>query len=251
MEERKLCKFDFLALAAAVCYVASVLPFVPRVISDVAGAALCFVLTGVAVAAAILPRRASGAARFTAILAGSLVTGIIGGLILNVISSGLVRFNWITYAFATTLIAYAVARLRGAGAELDWKRADFFSVTWASGAKLVASGLITAAAIIISINISTHGEKPFTEVWFVPAGETHSPVGATRAVFGMKSHESSSEDFTVVINTGKQVTTRRVALAPKQVWTQGFPVEGEKAVATVYRGSPDDPPYRTVWFATR
>ncbi len=251
MDSLRFCKLDCVAVAALACYGVAVLPFIPREISAVTGSALCFILTGVALAAAIFPRRVGGRARFAAVIACSLAAGIIGGLIINFIPSGLVRINWITYALATTLIAYVVARARGAGGALEWKRADFLSLTWASGAKLVASVLILAAAIYISINGSNHGEKPFTEVWFVPGGPTHSPVGATSAVFGIKSHESSNEEFTVVINTGSQTTTRRVTLAPKQVWTQGFPIDGEKPVATVYRGGPANPPYRTVWFVTR
>ncbi len=249
--DARLRKLDCVPLAALVCYGASVLPFIPREFSNVAGAALCFILTGIAGASAILPGGANGAARFTAIVACSLGTGIVGGLILNFLPSGLVRFNWLTYAFATTLIAYAVARARGAGGPLEWKRPDFLTLTWVSAAKLFASVLVVAAAIVISISSSHHGETPFTEVWFVPDGPAHSPVGATGAVFGIKSHESSNEEFIAVINTGEQVTTHRVTLAPNQVWTQAFSVGGEKPVATVYRGRVADPPYRTVWFVRR
>lgn len=247
----RLCKLDCVALAALACYGAAMLPFILREISNVTGSALCFILTGVAGASAILPGRASSAARFTAIIACSLGTGIIGGLILNYIPSGLVRFNWVTFAFTTTLIAYAVARARGAGGLLEWKRPDFLTLTWVSGAKLFASVLIVAAAIVISISSSNHRKTPFTEVWFVPDGSAHSPVGATGAVFGIKSHELSKEEFIVVMNTGEQVTTHRVTLAPNQVWTQAFSVGGAKPVATVYRGRLANPPYRTVWFVRR
>jgi hypothetical protein len=89
---------------------------------------------------------------------------------------------------------------------------------------------------------------PFTEVWLVPDGPANSPVSATGAVLGIKSHERSNEEFTVVMNTGEHVTTRRVTLAPSDLWTQLFSVEGKKAVASVYRGSTAYPPYRTVWF---
>jgi hypothetical protein len=180
-----------------------------------------------------------------------LATGIIGGLILNYLPSGLVQFNWVTYAFATTLIAYGVARMRGAGALLESIRAGFSSLTWVSGAKLFASVFMVAAAIIVSISSSNNKKTFFTEVWLVPDGSAHSPVGARGAVFGIKSHESSNEEFIVVMNTGEQVTTRRVTLAPNQVWTQAFSVKGEKPVATVYRGRLATAPYRTVWFARR
>ena len=103
-------------------------------------------------------------------------------------------------------------------------------------------------AMVVSISSSHHGETPFTEVWLVPDGPTHSPVGAKGAVFGIKSHERTTEDFVVVMNSGEQVTTHRVTLAPNQVWTHALAVAGEKPTADVYRGHVANPPYRTVWF---
>lgn len=244
----KLRKFDLIAVAALACYCASVLPSIPHEISSVTGTVLCFILTGVALASAILPGQASGTARLVAVIACSLGAGIVGGLILNCIPSGLVQSNWVTYAAATTLIAYVVARVRGAGGPLDRTRRYSPHLTWVAGAKLLASVLIVIAAIVISVNSRNHWETPFTEVWLVPDGPTNSPVSATGAVLGIKSHEWSNEEFTVVMNTGGHVTTRRVTLAPSDLWTQFFSVEGKKAVASVYRGSTANPPYRTVWF---
>jgi hypothetical protein len=246
--DARFCKLDLVPLIAVACYGASVLPFMPGDISDVAGVVLCFILTGVAGMSAILPGGASGIARFTAIIACSLGTGIVGGLILNWLPSGLIRFNWVTYAFAMTLIAYVVARARGAGSPLEWKRPGFLTLTWISAAKLFASVLVIAAAIVVINSGSQRVKTPFTEVWLVPDGPAHSPVGATGGVFGIKSHETSNDDFIVVIDTGERVTTHRVTLAPNQVWTQAFPVKGEKPTATVYRGRVANPPYRTVWF---
>jgi uncharacterized membrane protein len=244
----RLCKFDVIALAALACYGASVLPSIPREISNVTASVLCFILTGVALASAILPGQASGTARFVAIIACSLGAGMVGGLILNYIPSGLVQSNWVTYAAATTLIAYVVARVRGAGSLLDRTRWDSPNLTWVAGAKLFACILMVTATIVISLSGGNPREKPFTEVWLVPDGPTKSPVGATGAVLGVKSHESANEEFTVVMNMSGHDTTRRVTLAPSQLWTEFFSVEGKKVVASVYRGSTAYPPYRTVWF---
>ena len=248
--ETRICKIDCIPLAALACYGTSLLPFIPREPSNAAGVALCFILTGVAGASAVLPGAASGAARFTATLACSLATGIVGGLIINLLPSGLVRFNWVTFAFVMTLGAYVVARARGAGSPLEWKP-DFPTLTWISGAKFLASALAVIAAMILSISSSHRVATPFTEVWLVPDGPAHSPVDAMGAVFGIKSHEKSNEDFIVVMNTGQQVTTHRVALAPNQVWTHDFSVTGQKPTADVYRGRVVNPPYRTVWFVRR
>jgi hypothetical protein len=246
--EAKFCKIDLVPSAALACYVASVLPFIPVGLSHVTGTALCFILTGVAGMSAILPRGASGIARFAATVACSMATGIIGGLILTCLPSGLVRFNWVTYALAVTLIAYVVARARGAGSPLDWKRRDFPTLTGVSAAKLFVSTCAAAAAMVITFISSHHEATFFTEVWLVPDGPAHSPVGATGAVFGIKSHERSTEDFIVVMNASEQETTHRVTLAPNQVWTHALSVKGKKPMVNVYRGRVANPPYRTVWF---
>jgi hypothetical protein len=243
----KLRTLDVVALAALACYGASVLPFIPREVSSVTGSVLCFILTGVAAAVAVLPRHASALAWFTAVTACALGAGIVGGLILNLLPSGLVRFNWVTYAFATTLLAYGIARARGAGSPVHWKRPEFPTPTWATGAKVLASVLIVVAAIFVSVNSTNAYEKHFTELWLVPDSPARSPIGATLAVVGIKSHESSTEDFTVVVDTGKKSMTSRVTLDPNEVWTQTVPVEGAKASASVYRGSVTSRPYRRVW----
>jgi hypothetical protein len=58
------------------------------------------------------------------------------------------------------------------------------------------------------------------------------------------------QNYTVVMDTGKQVMTNRVTLAPNQVWSQNVPVEGAKAVAELYRGDDTDNPYRMVWIVS-
>ncbi|BBX46119.1 hypothetical protein GCM10009641_80050 [Mycobacterium cookii] len=249
--ETKFCKIDLIPVAALVCYVISLLPFIPREVSGAFGVALCFILTGVAGTCASLPGEASGIARFTAAMAWSLGTGIVGGLILNFLPSGLVRFNWVTYALALTLLAYAVARGRGAGSRLELRRPNMPTLTPIAGVKIVAAAIAVTGAIVISVSSAHHVATPFTEIWLVPDGPAHSPVGATGAVFGIRSHEKSSEDFIAVIDTGAHVTTHRVTLAPNQVWTHPFAVQGEKPMANVYRARVADPPYRTVWFVRR
>jgi hypothetical protein len=249
--EARFCKLDVVPCAALGCYVVSVLPFTPRVLSSVTGVALCFVLTGIAGMSAILPRGASGVARFTAAVACVVATGILGGLILTCLPSGLDQFNWLTYGLAVTLVAYAVARARGAGSPLEREELKFPTLNWLSAAKLVAAALAVGAALVVSIGSSHHGETPFTEVWLVPDGPAHSPVGATGAVFGIKSHEKTTEDFVVVMNSGAQVTTQRVTLAPNQMWTHALAVTGKRPTADVYRGRVANPPYRTVWFVRR
>ena len=185
-----------------------------------------------------------------AIVACSLGIGIVGGLALNVAPTGLVRSNWITYSLLITLTCYVIARARGAGyGKSSWRPADLPKPTWSAAVKVLGAAALVAGAVFVSVN-SFNPEKTFTEVWLVPGGETHSPLGAQDAVLGIKSHEHSEEDFTVVVITGAWTTRRQVRLAPRQVWTEAFPLNGEHAEATVYRSGIADP-YRTVWLDNR
>jgi hypothetical protein len=241
---------DFLALAALACYGLAVLPYVPNSVAQVAGTVLCFVLTGVALAAAILPGDASSGARYSAMAACSLGAGVVGGVILNLFPSGLNQFSWVTFALATSLVAYGIARARGAGGPLRWARPEFAVPSWVTSAKILASVFIVSAAIAVSLG-SNARETPFTELWLVPNTEAHIPLGAMRAELGIKSHERATEDFTVILDTSQQITTTHVTLAPNQVWTRVVPVQGPKVSASLYRGENTDRPYRTVWIVTR
>ena len=123
----ELLQIDCVALAALACYAVSVTLFVPDLLAHLAGTILCFVLTGLALASAVAPRPMSPAARFTTIVACVLGTGIVGGLIVNYLPAGIVRFNWVTYALVVTAIGWAVARARGASGPVRWgppKRGD-------------------------------------------------------------------------------------------------------------------------------
>ncbi|WP_319454950.1 hypothetical protein [Mycobacterium sp. RTGN6] len=236
------------ALAALVCYGLAVLPHVPEVVAHVAGTVLCFLLVGVALASAIMPRDAGSGPRYVAIVACSLSVGVVGGLILNPFRSGLVQFGWVTFALAVTLISYGVARVRGVGGPVRWTRPTFQAASAASVVKVLASVAIVTAAIVVTLSGENGHQKTFTELWLVPDNPEKSPWHATHAQLGIKSHESTAEDFTIVVETSKQSMTLRVTLAPNEVWTQVVPVEGPKTTASVYRGGGiTDQPYRTVW----
>lgn len=246
----RLSPLDLVAIAAVGCYVLAVLPGVPIQVSNVTGPVLCFVFTGLLGASAIFPRPTSPLVRFTAVLACALGAGMVGGLILNLLPGGLNQFSWATYGFVTTIAAYLVARQRGARSPVYL--GDVTLPSWASSVKVVASMVIVIGAIVISATSPNANEKTFTELWLVPENPTRSPLRAVHAVLGVKSHESSTEDFTVVMDTGKRTITNRVTLSPNEVWTQPVMIEGVKATATLYRGGDEtDQPYRTVWIAAR
>jgi hypothetical protein len=246
----QLLKIDCVALAALACYAVSATLLVPDLLAHMAGTILCFVLTGLALASAVAPRPMSPAARFTTIVACVLGTGIVGGLIVNYLPGGIVRFNWVTYALVVTLIGWAVARARGASGPVRWGSANVAAPTIGAAVKVTGSILIVTAAVVISLASTNSGEKPFTELWLVPDTPGQQPTGATRAELGIKNHESTVENYTVVMDTGKQIMTNRVTLAPNQVWSQNVPLEGAKAVAELYRGDNTENPFRTVWIVT-
>lgn len=241
---RKLSWIDWVAVAAVACYLAAVLPIFPNIVGHLAGTVLCFVLAGAALAGAVMPRQVSTTAWFTAVMACAIGAGVIGGVLLDYLPSGLVSFNWLSFALVTTLVSAAVARLRGPRAPMPRVRVPIPSLT--VGMKVLTALLLLTAAIVISLS-SKNQDRPFTELWLVPDNPTQLPAGASRAIVGIKSHESEVENFTIVLDTGKRVMTGQVTLRPDEEWTQTIPVEGAKAEASVYRGDPTGEPYRTVW----
>lgn len=245
----KIRAIDLLPVAALGCYGLAVLPHVPTLLAHVAGTVLCFILAGVAVALAILPKDVGSGVRYTTTVACSLAAGVVGGMLLHLLPSGMNQFNWVTFAVITTLIAYIVARARGVGGPLHWTR-PVSTISWVGCSEVAVSVAIVAGAIAVTLG-SHNRETPFTELWLVPDTPLHTPLGAQHAVLGIKSHESATEDFTIVVNTSAQVMTARIALAPNQVWTQVVPVEGKNTNAMLFRGGITDQPYRTVWLVTR
>lgn len=244
MTRTKLSWIDAVAVAAVACYVAAVLPTFSDTVAHLAGTVLCFGLAGAALAGAMMPPQVSTTGWFTAVTACAIGAGVIGGVLLNYLPSGLVSFNWLTLALVATLLSAALARLRGSRAPLPRVRMPIPSLT--ASMKVLTALLLLTAAIVISLG-SKNQDRPFTELWLVPDNPTQLPAGASRAVVGIKSHESAVENFTIVLDTGKRVMTGQVRLRPEEEWTQTIPVEGTKAEASVYRGDPSGEPYRTVW----
>lgn len=247
---RRFVDLDVVAATSLPLYVLCIIPVIPPVLAGAAGVTLCLATTGVTVALAIVPGRLRLLDRAVAVIASALGAAIVGGLLLNMLPVGLTRLSWATFTLVLGILAYAVGRWRGAGQPVrlptPWRPSPTTAV------KLAASMLLLGAAVAVSIvSAEDSGNQPFTEVWLVPDGPSHSPVLATSAVVGVKSHETSSEEFTVVTTTARQQKTNRVVLAPGQVWTQKIPVDGVQASAAVYRGAPAGSPYRAVWLVTR
>lgn len=240
-------QLDAIALMALACYALAAWSDVFGLLANVAGALLCFVLVGLVWALALLPQRASVMSRLVAILACSLSAGVVGGLILNAFPAGLTRFSWLTYALIVTAVGCGVARVRGVDAVLHRRRGWVSSPTWSGSLKAVGAFVILAVAIVISLNSTNANEKEFTELWMVPDNPRNSPVRAVHATLGVKNHESSTQNYTVVMHTGRKIVTNRVTLAPQEEWVQPVIIEGVQASASLYRGDTAGDPYRTVW----
>jgi hypothetical protein len=239
------------AAGAVVSYAVALLPATPRPLAIVAGTIVCFVGTGLGLASAILPRRHNVTVWATTVVACAVAVGIFGGLLLEFIPSGLVRLNWLTYALAVTLAGCTIAHFRGVGRPVRWGRVGVGRPGWAPVVMLTAAAAMVIGAGFISANSFNSHEQPFTELWLVPNNPTRSPLRAVHAELGVRSHESATENFTVVMDTGARTVTSQVTLAPGQVWTLPVVAEGAEARASLYRGKVAGEPYRTVWIATR
>lgn len=249
-------QLDLCALAALGCYLVALIPGLPLVLAGGAGLLLCFVLVGAVWAVALLPPGRRILVRLvtaTAVVCGS---GIAGGMVLNLLPSGLTRFNWLTYGLLVTGIGYLVARVRRHTVLLDnGIRADLDSLQIFSRPtvlKVTASAAALSAAVLMTVTSHEAKDRTFTELWLVPNSDLNSPVRAIQATVGVGNHEAGHRVYTLRVDSGKQVFTARVNLAAGDKWSRNIYIEGDEARVDLYRGTKTDgAPYRTVWVARR
>ena len=118
--------------------------------------------------------------------------------------------------------------------------------------KLQACAIAILIAIIVTLTSTDAKDKTFSELWLVPSSELNSPVHAIQATVGVRSHEPDDQTYTLQVDSGKQVFTAELNLAPDQEWTHNIFIEGDEARVSLYRGdSITGEPYRTVWVARK
>jgi hypothetical protein len=248
----RLTQLDVLTLTVLGCYVLALAPGLPAVLAGFCGAMLCYVLVGLIWATAVLRPRVSVLVRLVAMMAFAFGSGIVGGLLLNFLPSGLTRSNWLTCALIFAVVGYAIARRRERTELLHVDRNNRVEPRPRTRLKLGACAIAIVIAIIVTLTSTDAKDKTFSELWLVPSSELNSPVRAIQAKVGVRSHEADHQTYTLQVDSGKQVFTAELNLAPDQEWTHNIFIEGDEARVSLYRGeSTDGAPYRTVWVARR
>ncbi|WP_442928553.1 hypothetical protein [Mycobacterium sp. JS623] len=258
----KFTQLDGFAAAAVISF-GFALPWAPVAVSSPAAVVLCFVLVGVIWAAVITPLtpNRSVVTILVAITSCALGWAIVGGLLLNFLPSGLNRTNWLVYAVIVCIAGYLIARFRGNQEVFSWRHIEFGAPTWRTVLKLGATAALLIAAVLVSVFSNIAKDREFTELWLVPnnpAGaqvkvlESNSPTRAIDATVGVKNQEGESRRYTLVFDSGANVTTTNFTLGPEEEMTKVVPIDGDEASAALYLGDQTQgDPYRKVWVARR
>lgn len=249
----KFTQIDGFAAASPLCFLVAMVPGTPSLPAAIAATLLSFVLLGLIWTAALRPAGDPSliAGAVTAV-AAVFAAGIVGGLLLNFLPGGLNRTSWLGYALILCAAGYFVARVRGRQTLFMGRITD---VTMPSGRTALKFGVACAllvATVVVSVNSTYAKDKPFTELWLLPNNPTNSPVRAIDATLGVQNRERTEQRYTLVFDSGTQVFTSKILLAPDAEMTKKVYIENDEATATLYRGdSADGEPYRKVWIARR
>lgn len=259
----KVTQIDLFAGLALVFSGLALLPLTPSVIASIAAVLLCFLLVGVIWGTVIVSMgdNRSGVAVPVIVTSCALGWAIVGGLLLNFLPSGLNRTNWIVYSLLVCLVGYAIARVRGCDELFSWGSVKFETPSPWSVLKLGVATALLAAVVVVSLQSNIAKDRVFTELWLMPnnppgaqvfALESNSPPHAADATLGVKNHEASAKEYTLVYDSGANVTTTKFTLAPQEEMTKNVAIDGDEASATLYVGNQaNGDPYRKVWIARR
>jgi hypothetical protein len=213
--------------------------------AGVAGVVL--VVSGAVLAArAVLPEPLDVLARVVATVAIGLIVTIVAGLALNIVWTGLLRFNLLVFAQVIVLAAYGVARRRGGGRRLyipGWLRRPNRRGVLMHG---VVASMLCAVAVLTVFSAAHTREQEFAELWVLPVAPAEGQVVPTVRI-GLTSHRSSVQAFTVQALTDGGVETYRIELEPGGKWEKSFVTSEDGAGARLYLGDPVGEAYRTVW----
>ena len=204
---------------AALNVVWALLPSHIPVIGAILALPLVFVLPGYILTEALFHRRSLGVpARLLFSLGLSLAIDILGGLILNLLPTGLRGTSWAALlGLLTAVLSLPVAYLRR-GAPVNGVRLPRLRFTISN---FVLFGLAIIVAILSigydAIGVAQQPHPGFTQLWMLPAVQ----AGKNCAVhLGVRSFESTSVTYrgTLTVEKAQVATWSSVVLAPQQEW---------------------------------
>ena len=170
---------------------------------------IALILPGYALTSVLFPRREFGIPeRFLFSLALSLVSVIMGGLVLNWTPWGLRTDSWAVILGGLTLGACAVALVRRRGREQDISTTGRFSAGYIGlnvrqGLLLGLAALIVCGAVAVSIIGAERQPYPgFTQLWILPAGGSN-PQNAVH--LGVNNMESTAMEYRLAVSVDGKV----------------------------------------------
>ncbi len=247
------------AVAAAVLVVTQELPDGLR---GLIGVVLLILLPGYAAMRALFAARELEPAESAAVTLGlGIALAVCGGLILNVTPSGLTAPSWAVYLAAFTVVASAIAIVRGSRATSAATTAAMAAATAMSAdapgrrrpsrdqvAMLVLAAIVAAAALFVARDGANHQQYPgFTQLWMLP----DEPGSVT---VGVRDVEGDAQTYRLELTVDGQPFSvpSSVALIDQQSWQEtvavGTPPSGKRVLvqADLFRAS-DTVAYRTVY----
>ena len=184
---------------------------------------LVLILPGYALTSALFLRQAFGTPeRLVFSLGLSLVSVILGGLVLNWTPFGLRTASWSVLLTGITLAACAVTLVRRRGQRIltpEWLGMGGPGFTFHQKLLLGLAALVVTAAIAVSVIGAEQQFRPgFTQLWILPAG------GATHAKnivhIGMSNMESKTMRYRLAVDVDGKVVKEwpSINLSPNQKW---------------------------------
>jgi uncharacterized membrane protein len=221
-----------------------------------AGLGLPFVLflPGYALSAALLPDGRMGLVERLALSLGlSVAVAAIGGLLLNLVPSGLTASSWRFLLLGVTLVASGYAfwrrqhdRIPGPGAlvtQISVREAALLS----SAALLIGLALGLGATGVNPLGRSARADTPFTQLWAIPSQNGQQTV----VHLGLHNYEGKRIAYRVTLETDNRVLAEwpQVTLEDGDSWqaqaTLPATLSGQEVSANAYRAG-DTAPYRHV-----
>jgi uncharacterized membrane protein len=174
---------------------------------------LVFILPGYALTAVLFPRRTLDFLEslvFTLCL--SLLVVMVGGLVLNLLPSGLNTISWAIFSGCFTLAASIGALIRRHGQslfsllELEQPQHLSIALTPRQVLLLGLAGIIVVAAIVFSIVGATRQTRAgFTQLWLLQANAKQPD---TSVQLGINNKEATAMNYSLIVEmNGKVVKT--------------------------------------------
>jgi hypothetical protein len=195
------------------------------------GLALVLAVPGYAVSAALFPAGSLARSdRLAVSIALSLVTAILGGLLVHALNGVLDARTFVALLADVTILATVVAlrRDRSGGA----RASSLPRLSRPHIAALVLSALLLAAAVALARTpLPAHNVAGYTALWLLPKTDASLDLG-------VRSGEHSTSRYRLDLRVGGTVARRwRIELVPGATWQIRIPAQGSTAVqATLMRG---------------